>query len=303
MSAVTALKNFGTGLVTYRGREGQLLFLGHRLSGLGTLLFLTTHIVDTSFAYFWPEGYGHAIELYRSAPFMIGEILLVAAVIFHGVNGLKIILNDYFPTLWNKHDERQSFWRVAGLTVLLWLPAAFVMGRSLLTSLAGGAHEIASESDVVARTNAALIATPVIFVVVLVGLVAGLKFKQRGQAPARTVSVPKTFETYSWQFMRISGVLLIPLVWCHTLIQDILVGVHSIDLSYVQMRWGMLGWQIYDIALLAFTFAHGMNGLRAIAEDHIHNPTLLRAAKGVIIAAWAIISLIGAVAIVMIRPA
>jgi succinate dehydrogenase / fumarate reductase membrane anchor subunit len=98
--------------------------------------------------------------------------------------------------------------------------------------------------------------------------------------------------------MRYSGILLIPLVWIHVLIQDVLVGAHAIDLDYVAMRWATLGWRIYDIALLAFAFAHGMNGFRGVLEDYVTNPTRLRIINSVLFLAWVIISAVGAVAII-----
>src|SRR3990172_4788152 len=88
-------------------------------------------------------------------------------------------------------------------------------------------------------------------------------------ASPRTVDRPRNFETTAWLLMRYSGVLLIPLVWVHVAIQDVLVGVHAIDLDYVAMRWATLGWRVYDIALLAFAFAHGMNGLRNVLNDYV----------------------------------
>ncbi len=98
--------------------------------------------------------------------------------------------------------------------------------------------------------------------------------------------------------MRYSGLLLIPLVWVHVLIQDVLVGVHAIDLDYVALRWATLGWRIYDIALLAFTFAHGMNGLRNVLNDYVRGNRTRRALDWLLLGAWLVISAIGAVAIV-----
>ena len=48
----------------------------------------------------------------------------------------------------------------------------------------------------------------------------------------RTVKTPRTYENMAWRWMRYSGVLLIPLAWGHVLIQDVLVGVHAIDIDY-----------------------------------------------------------------------
>jgi succinate dehydrogenase cytochrome b556 subunit len=298
MSALAStLSTFVEGL-RYRGREGHLLYLGHRLAGLGTLSFLAVHILDTSTVYFFPELYPHALEIYRSTPFLLSEILLVVAVIFHGVNGLKIILNDTFPHWWTKDSERQSFWRVAVLTTALSAPAVLLMGRSLYL------HNICrcppeSALDVDAINTFSLVAIPLIFAAILGVLAFGAPVNGPGAASARRVAVPaRNLETYSWLFMRWSGGLLIPLVWIHVLIQDVLVGVHAIDLDFVAMRWATLGWRVFDIFLLAFAFGHGMNGLRGVVDDYVQNPGWNKALKWLMFAGWAAITAIGAVALI-----
>lgn len=112
------------------------------------------------------------------------------------------------------------------------------------------------------------------------------------------VAVSEGFEGFAWKWMRYSGILLIPLVWVHVLIQDVLVGVHRIDLDYVAMRWALWGWRVYDFLLLAFAFAHGVNGLRQVLNDYISSPKTQRRMGWVLLVFWAIISLIGAAAIV-----
>ena len=69
---------------------------------------------------------------------MLGEIALVFAVIYHGINGLRIALFDLRPALWNEERQRSSFWWTIGLSVALWLPAAYLMGRSLIVHNFGG---------------------------------------------------------------------------------------------------------------------------------------------------------------------
>lgn len=117
----------------YRGKEGQLAWFGHRLAGLGTLLFFITHVIDTSFVYFWPEGYAHAINLYRALPFQIGEILLVLAVIYHSLNGLRITIMDWKPELWKY--QREFTWGTFVLTAILFAPAFVIMGSHALANL------------------------------------------------------------------------------------------------------------------------------------------------------------------------
>ncbi|OGO40969.1 MAG: hypothetical protein A2W36_00930 [Chloroflexi bacterium RBG_16_58_14] len=106
------------------------------------------------------------------------------------------------------------------------------------------------------------------------------------------------YEAVAWRWMRYSGLLLIPLAWGHVLIQDVLVGVHRIDLDYVAMRWAMLGWRVFDFLLLAFAFAHGMNGLRQVLNDYILNEKWRRATSWFLLGVWLVISLIGGLAIV-----
>jgi succinate dehydrogenase cytochrome b556 subunit len=301
----STVSSFMEGLF-YRGREGHLSFIGHRLAGLGTLLFLAIHILDTSTVYFGkqlgqPGLYQHAVDIYRSTPFMLGEIMLVAAVFYHGVNGLKIILFDTFPTWWHVDRERQAFWRVVIITFVLWAPAAALMLNSLYqNNIAGAAPTNLTTSQVAYETNLSLAIVPVAFFVILGLLVVGAKVQAPAAASAaRHVAVPpKTFDTYVWQFMRWSGVLLIPLAWGHVVLQDVLVGVHSINIDFVALRWATTGWRIYDIALLGFAFGHGMFGLRAVVTDYIHNPRWLKVIKWLMLIGWAVITAIGAYAII-----
>lgn len=129
---MSSLRTAVDGSLRYRGREGQWSYLIHRLTGLGTLLFLTIHIVDTATVYFYPELYAEAIGVYQTTGFMIGEILLVFSVLFHGVNGLRIALFDLYPEFWRERPQRNAIYVTVVVSILLWLPAAFLMGRSLL---------------------------------------------------------------------------------------------------------------------------------------------------------------------------
>lgn len=112
------------------------------------------------------------------------------------------------------------------------------------------------------------------------------------------VDIPRNYEITAWKWMRYSGILLIPLVWFHTILQDVIIGVHAIDLDYVAARWAYTSWRVYDIALLGFAFAHGMNGLRQVLFDFFHTPRSRRNLSWVIFIGWLVITAIGAVAIV-----
>jgi succinate dehydrogenase / fumarate reductase membrane anchor subunit len=114
----------------------------------------------------------------------------------------------------------------------------------------------------------------------------------------RRVPAPRNFEAYAWLFMRYSAIVLIPLVWIHVALQDVLVGVHAIDLDYVALRWATLGWRVYDVALLAFAFGHGMNGMRSVLHDYVHKASHQRVIDGGLLAIWALVTALGGLAIV-----
>ncbi|HLF01258.1 MAG TPA: hypothetical protein VI547_04740 [Anaerolineales bacterium] len=274
--------------VLYRGRESQWAFIFHRVSGLAILSFLAVHIVDTATVYFFPSLYEHAIGLYRTVPFMLGEIALLAGVIFHGLNGYKIIYFDQNPARWRAENETKWFWGIVGASAILWLPGAFMMGRSLyIHSICQCPTGEATAPALPGWFNIAIIASLAIGIIIVARMAA-----------IKTGSIRRNFDTWMWLFMRWSGVLLVPLAWFHVLINDVIVGVHAIDIDYVAVRWATVGWQVYDIALLAFTFGHGMNGLRYVVNDYVHHTGLNKLLNWAILVGWIVISLIGAVAII-----
>lgn len=136
---MSSTKTALSGYVRYRA-VGQVAHILHRLSGLGVVLFLTIHIIDTSFVYFAPELYNHAIQIYRSLPFMIGEIFLVWAVFYHGLNGLRIAIFDLWkPEWWEKDIAIRSVYWTLLLSIVIWLPAAYIMTQHILeTHFMGG---------------------------------------------------------------------------------------------------------------------------------------------------------------------
>ncbi|MCJ7621919.1 MAG: hypothetical protein MUO76_00320 [Anaerolineaceae bacterium] len=116
--------------------------------------------------------------------------------------------------------------------------------------------------------------------------------------PSRHVKVARGFDQTAWKWMRYSGLLIIPLAFFHIVLQDVIVGVHAIDLDYVAKRLSMLGWRIYDAFLLIFAFGHGVNGLRQILMDFVHEPRRQRLINILLLIFWATISMLGAVALI-----
>jgi succinate dehydrogenase / fumarate reductase membrane anchor subunit len=117
-----------------------------------------------------------------------------------------------------------------------------------------------------------------------------------------TRSLPRginRFETLAWQFMRWSGVLIIPLVFIHLGIMHLINSVYSIDYHWViEKRWAMLGWRIYDAFLLWFVGFHAFNGLRHIINDYLHHAGLNRLVKIIAIILMIAILALGSIALI-----
>ncbi len=114
----------------------------------------------------------------------------------------------------------------------------------------------------------------------------------------RTVKVPRNYEAFAWRWMRYSAFLLIPLVWFHLILQDVVVGVHAMDISYVAQRWASIGWRIYDALLLGFALAHGVNGLRQVLNDFIHKENARRIMNWALLLFWLAVFAVGAAALI-----
>lgn len=101
----------------YRGREGMWSWVLHRITGTAIFFFLLVHILDTSLVRLSPEAYNAVIGTYRTPIMGLGEIALVAAIGLHALNGIRIILIDF----WSKGAkyQRVMFWIVVVLWVVL----------------------------------------------------------------------------------------------------------------------------------------------------------------------------------------
>lgn len=97
----------------------------HRASGLGVLAFLVLHVADTSLVILDPAAYNTVVNLYRQ-PFFDGiEIVLIGPLIFHAVNGLRIVIQDLWPG-WVVR-QRQMLQATYAVTVFAWVLFGYFM--------------------------------------------------------------------------------------------------------------------------------------------------------------------------------
>ncbi len=112
-------------LFGYQVSWAQLAWFGHRASGIGVLVYLFMHIVETSTVLFGPDVYNAAVGIFKNLPARIGEIVLMAAVVYHALNGLRVIAMDFWPSLTIYY--RPLTYGVVGSTVISMVPLGWIM--------------------------------------------------------------------------------------------------------------------------------------------------------------------------------
>ncbi|MGE2713419.1 succinate dehydrogenase, cytochrome b556 subunit [Mycolicibacterium litorale] len=113
----------------YRGDPGMWSWVLHRISGAAIFFFLFVHVVDTALVRVSPEAYNAVIETYKTPIIGLMEIGLVGAVLYHALNGIRVILIDF----WSKgaRYQRQMLWVVAGVFITVMIASVGVIGMHM----------------------------------------------------------------------------------------------------------------------------------------------------------------------------
>ncbi len=121
----------------YRGNEGMWSWVLHRITGVAIFFFLLVHVLDTALIRVSPEAYDAVMSTYKNPIMGFGELVLVAGIVYHAINGLRIILVDF----WSKGAkyQKQMFWIVIGIWVVL-VGAFAVRHIPNVLAHAGGGH-------------------------------------------------------------------------------------------------------------------------------------------------------------------
>lgn len=115
--------------VRYKAK-GNILWLLHRISGLGIVLFLGFHIFGMSMSAFNPPLHEQMLELYKTPLFSIGELALAALLVFHAVNGTRIAILELRPHLWEKQQVATRYSLI--IVAVLLLPTLIIMAYKSL---------------------------------------------------------------------------------------------------------------------------------------------------------------------------
>jgi succinate dehydrogenase cytochrome b subunit len=121
--------DFGT---LYKGRFGQWSWVAHRVTGVAIILFLFAHVVDTALVGWGPTAYNRVVSVYHNPFIRLLELGLVAAVIYHALNGVRIMIIDFWPKA--NEFNRQLIYGTLGLFGASMIPITFIIVKPIVTT-------------------------------------------------------------------------------------------------------------------------------------------------------------------------
>jgi succinate dehydrogenase / fumarate reductase cytochrome b subunit len=123
-------------IYSYRGGPGMIAWALHRIAGVGIILFLALHIFDIFLMHFGQEAFDSLLVLYRHPLFRTTELLLLFGLLYHALNGLRIIILDLFPSS-SRFQTRLWYVQLTILTVAF-IPLAILMAIPIVKEVTGG---------------------------------------------------------------------------------------------------------------------------------------------------------------------
>lgn len=265
----------------YLGGAGMLTWLLHRISGIAVVYFLTLHIFEALQLFGGLAAYNEATEAYKQLWFRPFEMALVLAVVYHALNGLRVWMFDAYPQTIRHH---RAIFRVGvGVFVVITLAVAVVMLRPLFGRSLAEIFEIKSTGALVYALAIVLpVGLPVLYIAWRgSGLANGPLIVS--PSSSRPAPMKNGFERVMWQFMRLSGLLMVVLVFFHLTIMHFVNDIEAITGEFVAVRFAATPiWIIIDLAILVLAWFHGLNGLRIVLMDYVKRSGARRIVFGAI---------------------
>lgn len=117
----------------YTGDPGMWSWVLHRITGVLTFFFLFVHVLDTALVRVSPTTYDEVIATYKTPLVNLLEVALVGAVLYHALNGLRVMLVDF----WSKGPryQRQMLWGIVGVWLLVMIPGTYFMLQRTVSEL------------------------------------------------------------------------------------------------------------------------------------------------------------------------
>jgi succinate dehydrogenase / fumarate reductase cytochrome b subunit len=242
----------------YAKTRGWLFVIAwtHRISGLLMVLYIGIHIYTLSFLA-TPDAYDTKMKLFSFFPFSFLEWLLAAPVIFHALNGGRLILYEIFGI---RNDESMIRW-VLGLSAIYFslLGLLMVMGNQTVS--------------------------PIFFWLIIFIL---------GILPCYLVAakVWNIAASITWKLQRISGAYLIVMIPAHLLFMHLQPALGH-EAGVVIARMQSIFIKFIDLTLVVIGLYHAGYGLTAIIRDYLKSGLLQTGLTGLIFLVMVVFGWIG----------
>ena len=133
-------------------------WVAHRVTGVLTFFFLFVHVLDTSLVRVSPESYDAVIQTYKTPLVNLMEVGLVGAVLFHALNGIRVILVDFWAK--GPRYQRVMLWMVVGIWVVVMVPGIyFMLERTVRDRCSGVRRDLRQRSGTCAPSSSRTIGT------------------------------------------------------------------------------------------------------------------------------------------------
>jgi succinate dehydrogenase cytochrome b556 subunit len=219
----------------------------HRISGVLLLAYVGFHILTLS-ALQQPERFAGLMQFYGFFLFAVLEWTLAIPVVFHAVNGGRLILYEVFG---NRRDDPVIRWVVwlSGGYVLL-LAVVMIMGNQTVSAVFFWLYTAAAAGCLATIT------------------LSGIRLSGAG---------------VFWKLQRVTGAYLLLMVPAHMLFMHLNPSLgHDARIIVERMNSGFI--RLVDLTLVLCVLYHGAYGLFTIGRDYLP-PGRIRITAGVLVAA------------------
>jgi succinate dehydrogenase hydrophobic anchor subunit len=233
-----------------------LIAWAHRLTGVLLVVYVGFHIWTLS-ALHQPEQFSDQMRRYGFSLFVFLEWMLAIPVIFHALNGGRLILYEIFG---NRRDDFFIQW-AAGLSAgyVLLLALVMIIGNQVVSAVFFWIYSTAAA-----------------------GCITGITvFKMRSSRAA-----------IFWKLQRITGAYLLLMVPAHMLFMHLNPSLGH-DGQVIMERMNTSFIRLVDLTLLLCVLYHGAYGLFAIGQDYLMAGWIRIACGGLIAAAMTVLASIG----------
>jgi succinate dehydrogenase cytochrome b556 subunit/succinate dehydrogenase hydrophobic membrane anchor protein len=218
----------------------------HRITGILLVLYLWFHIYTLSFLT-QPAAYDSKMRVLQIFIFVLLEWLLAIPVIFHALNGGRLILYESFGI---RKNEILIRW-------VLVLSAAYTLLLGLMFLLKSQ------------------YATPIFYWSTTLALCIAVVYPVFSK-------IRHTENLWTWKLQRITGAFLLVVIPAHLLFMHLNVSMgHEADIVIARMQNFFI--KIIDTAILVSALYHGGYGILAVAKDYIKSKTLQNIFAGLIV--------------------